>query len=320
MDEGGSEETPSPPAITQQSSPPLPQMVVKPQPRSAASQPGPTQHVPIQVQEQEVTIRISRPPGMGLGISIAGGVGSTAYRGDDEGIFISRVTDDGPSGKAGLMVGDKLLSVNGNTLVDADHHRAVGVLKDAGNTLTMVVAREALKTTGSSSVPKSVQQSSSMEGEIKVETIATTLNRDTNGLGFSIAGGRGSTPFKGNEESIYISRVTDGGAAAIDGKIRVGDRLISINGVDVSDARHDQAVALLTSGTTDITLVVYREHLLETPEPVAPPPPPVTASMTAARNSFFQSQQPSSLVDQFNAFARANKRTMNNHDHAVEVP
>lgn len=35
-----------------------------------------------------------------------------------------------------------------------------------------------------------------------------------------------------------------------------------INGVDVSDARHDQAVALLTSSTHEVTLVVYREHLI----------------------------------------------------------
>ena len=33
-----------------------------------------------------------------------------------------------------------------------------------------------------------------------LQTIATTLKRDSKGLGFSIAGGRGSTPYKGNDE------------------------------------------------------------------------------------------------------------------------
>ena len=63
------------------------------------------------LKEEEVTINIVRGPGMGLGISIAGGKGSTPYKGDDEGIFISRVTAEGPSGKAGLAVGDKVISV-----------------------------------------------------------------------------------------------------------------------------------------------------------------------------------------------------------------
>lgn len=34
--------------------------------------------------EEEVVLRIVRPPGTGLGISIAGGVGSTPFRDNDE--------------------------------------------------------------------------------------------------------------------------------------------------------------------------------------------------------------------------------------------
>ncbi len=70
-----------------------------------------------------------------------------------QGIFISRVTEQGPAAQAGIVVGDKVLSVNGNTLVRADHHRAVEVLKRTGNVITMVVAREViLSRKGSSSV------------------------------------------------------------------------------------------------------------------------------------------------------------------------
>ena len=50
----------------------------------------------------------------GLGLSIAGGLGSTPYKDDDEGIFISRVTAGGPAECAGLQKDDKVLSVNGN--------------------------------------------------------------------------------------------------------------------------------------------------------------------------------------------------------------
>ena len=69
----------------------------------------------------------------GLGLSIAGGLGSTPYKDNDEGIFISRVTSGGPAAIAGLRKDDKVLSVNGHSCVSIDHYEAVGILKAAGN-------------------------------------------------------------------------------------------------------------------------------------------------------------------------------------------
>lgn len=46
--------------------------------------PHPTQQMPVEVQEEVLTIHILREPGQGLGISIAGGKGSTPVKGDDE--------------------------------------------------------------------------------------------------------------------------------------------------------------------------------------------------------------------------------------------
>ncbi|XP_062590089.1 protein scribble homolog isoform X5 [Saccostrea cucullata] len=241
-------------------------------------------------EEEEVTVHISRQPGQGLGISIAGGRGSTPFKGNDEGVFISRVSEDGPAGKAGVVVGDKLISVNGESLVNADHYDAVDVLKTAGNNIVMVLGRE--------KIPKEEEEEEEPEKEeisntgfatvtfdsepgmeIYGETISTTLKRDQAGLGFSIAGGRGSVPFKGNNqhiyeflEAIYISRIVDGGAAQMDGNLKVGDRIISINDVDLQDARHDQAVALLTGIDKEIKLVVYREKVVSPEEAQTEPP------------------------------------------------
>lgn len=46
----------------------------------------------LEVREEQYEIHIERTTG-GLGLSIAGGIGSTPFKGDDEGIFISRVTE-----------------------------------------------------------------------------------------------------------------------------------------------------------------------------------------------------------------------------------
>ena len=53
-------------------------------PPVAASSPVLPKHPSVAVEEEEYSIKIIRQPGQGLGISIAGGLGSTPYRGDDE--------------------------------------------------------------------------------------------------------------------------------------------------------------------------------------------------------------------------------------------
>eukprot|EP00063_Salmo_salar_P094638 XP_014069473.1 PREDICTED: uncharacterized protein LOC106612641 [Salmo salar] len=77
-----------------------------------------------------------------LGISIAGGKGSLPYKERDEGIFISRVSKGGPSEKAGVHIGDRVLEVNGLDMQEVSHHEAVTVLRNAGSCIKMKVMRE----------------------------------------------------------------------------------------------------------------------------------------------------------------------------------
>ncbi|XP_023710094.1 protein lap4 isoform X4 [Cryptotermes secundus] len=293
----------------------------------------------IEVREEQYEIHIERTAA-GLGLSIAGGRGSTPFKGDDEGIFISRVSEGGPADLADLRVGDKVLSVNGHSLVNVDHYDAVEVLKKSGYKLVLVVTREvprlvpvttklpditsspspgstptfrqhgatsnldsACSSLGTSRAPSATSHVSattsgfesaskgengqvsgdhnhehktkpqlakkipepiktSRDVETRKQTVHTTLIRDQNGLGFSISGGKGSPPYKDKSDAIYVSRITEGGAAEKDGKLLVGDRVISINGVDMEGARHDQAVSMLTGLERFVRLVVEREVLV----------------------------------------------------------
>lgn len=95
----------------------------------------------IEIREEKYEIHIERTRS-GLGLSIAGGRGSTPFKGEDEGIFISRVTEGGPADLAGLKVGDKVLIVNGVSVVDVSHYDAVEVLKASGSILILVISRE----------------------------------------------------------------------------------------------------------------------------------------------------------------------------------
>ncbi|XP_060920511.1 protein scribble homolog isoform X12 [Labrus mixtus] len=229
---------------------------------------------PARIEEEEHNLTIQRQTG-GLGISIAGGKGSTPYKGDDEGIFISRVSEEGPAARAGVKVGDKLLEVNGVDLHGAEHHTAVEALRSSGSTVSMSVLRErmvepenAITTTPlrpeDDYFPRE-RRSSGLAFNLETtpsgpqQRLSTCLIRNDKGLGFSIAGGKGSTVYRTGDTGIYISRIAEGGAAHRDSTLRVGDRVISINGVDMTEARHDQAVALLTGTSPTIALLVERD-------------------------------------------------------------
>lgn len=100
-----------------------------------------------ELREERLEIHIERTSA-GLGLSIAGGKGSTPYKGDDEGIFISRVTEGGPADLAGLRVGDKVVKVNGRSVENVDHYIAVEVLKACGAVLVLHVTREVTRLVG----------------------------------------------------------------------------------------------------------------------------------------------------------------------------
>ncbi|XP_073488499.1 protein scribble homolog isoform X16 [Aquarana catesbeiana] len=250
---------------------------------------------PARIEEEELTLTILRQTG-GLGISIAGGKGSTPYKGDDEGIFISRVAEEGPAARAGVRVGDKLLQVNGVELRNAEHHMAVEALRSSGTSVSMTVLRERMVEPENPItvtplrpeddynprekrvvIPFPEEEEECLES-VK-ERISACLMRNDKGLGFSIAGGVGSTPYRAGDTGIFISRIAEGGAAHRDGTLRVGDRVLSINGVDMTEARHDQAVALLTSTSPTITLLVEREPV----QPGAPADPRASPSLHRAR-------------------------------------
>lgn len=113
----------------------------------------------------------------GLGLSIAGGKGSTPFKGNDEGIFISRVTDGGPADLAGLKVGDKVLKVNGVSVIDTDHYHAVDILKACGSVLVLQIQREVTRLVGHPVFTQdgSVAQIAISNRPIEVTHIAQTI-------------------------------------------------------------------------------------------------------------------------------------------------
>ncbi|NXY77912.1 SCRIB protein, partial [Glareola pratincola] len=189
--------------------------------------------------------------------------------------------------------------VNGVSLHCAEHHVAVEALRGSGSSVSMTVLRERMVEPENAITVTPLRPEDDYsprerrgglrfperpEGAPPTERYSTCLMRNEKGLGFSIAGGKGSTPYRAGDTGIFISRIAEGGAAHRDGILHIGDRVISINGVDMTEARHDQAVALLTASSPTIVLLVEREGAEQLGEgdvpgvPRArmhsPPPPP----------------------------------------------
>ena len=82
---------------------------------------------------------ILAPPG--LGFSIAGGTDNQHVPGDN-GIFVTKIIDGGAAQADGrLMVGDKLLKVDGHSLDSVTHDDAVQCLKATGKRIHLVVEK-----------------------------------------------------------------------------------------------------------------------------------------------------------------------------------
>ncbi|CAG0879015.1 unnamed protein product [Darwinula stevensoni] len=69
--------------------------------------------------------------------------------------------------------------------------------------------------------------------------IVRVVKNDNNGLGISIKGGRE------NKMPILVSKIFEGMAAAQTEQLYVGDAILSVNGEDLRDATHDEAVKAL---------------------------------------------------------------------------
>uniref|UniRef100_W5N899 Discs, large homolog 4a (Drosophila) n=1 Tax=Lepisosteus oculatus TaxID=7918 RepID=W5N899_LEPOC len=78
------------------------------------------------------------------------------------------------------------------------------------------------------------------------------IHRGSTGLGFNIVGGE-------DGEGIFISFILAGGPADLSGELRKGDQILSVNGVDLRSATHEQAATALKNAGQTVTIIAqYR--------------------------------------------------------------
>ncbi|XP_012969985.1 disks large homolog 1 isoform X5 [Mesocricetus auratus] len=234
------------------------------------------------VSEKIMEIKLIKGP-KGLGFSIAGGVGNQHIPGDNS-IYVTKIIEGGAAHKDGkLQIGDKLLAVNSVCLEEVTHEEAVTALKNTSDFVYLKVAKPTSMYINDGYAPPDITNSSSQpvdnhvspssylgqtpasparyspiskavigDDEITREPRKVVLHRGSTGLGFNIVGGE-------DGEGIFISFILAGGPADLSGELRKGDRIISVNSVDLRAASHEQAAAALKNAGQAVTIVAqYR--------------------------------------------------------------
>ncbi|KAG5843856.1 hypothetical protein ANANG_G00155330 [Anguilla anguilla] len=200
----------------------------------------------IEYEFEEITLERGNS---GLGFSIAGGT-DNPHIGDDPGIFITKIIPGGAAAEDGrLRVNDCILRVNEADVSEVSHSKAVEALKVAGSIVRLYVRR----------------RRPMLETVIEIKLI-----KGPKGLGFSIAGGVGNQHIPG-DNSIYVTKIIEGGAAQKDGRLQVGDRLLMVNNYTLEEVSHEEAVAILKNTSDVVYLKVGKPTSVYLSESYGPP-------------------------------------------------
>ncbi|XP_031423337.1 membrane-associated guanylate kinase, WW and PDZ domain-containing protein 1b isoform X9 [Clupea harengus] len=248
------------------------------------------------VQPYDVEIRRGESEGFGFVIvsSVSRPEAGTTFAGNACVAMphkIGRIIEGSPADRCGkLKVGDRILAVNSCSITNKSHSDIVNLIKEAGNTVTLRIIpgdessnaslltnAEKIATITTTHTP---QQQAAPEPrnntkpkqesyEFKApqappppapnqappqdaEFYSVDLERDSKGFGFSLRGGREYNM------DLYVLRLAEDGAAVRNGKMRVGDEILEINGESTKGMKHARAIELIKNGGRRVHLVLKR--------------------------------------------------------------
>ncbi|XP_037789015.1 partitioning defective 3 homolog isoform X16 [Penaeus monodon] len=208
-----------------------------------------------------------------LGIHV---IPSTDVTGHDQGLLVEGVEPGGRIARDGrIEVHDRIIEINGKPLNNITFQKAQEIFKDAMLTpeLRLRVVKGQRQEWYAGQAAELVEGEEKLVGGAKVASVMSTrkvppaslssrtqtvilqsntrkigrrlnvhLTKGQHGLGFSIT--TRDNP-AGGEAPIYIKNILPKGAAIEDGNLRIGDRLLEVNGVEVTGRSQSEVAALL---------------------------------------------------------------------------
>ncbi|XP_023338939.1 membrane-associated guanylate kinase, WW and PDZ domain-containing protein 1 isoform X4 [Eurytemora carolleeae] len=198
-------------------------------------------------------VTVSRLENEGFGFVIISSVSRA-------GSTIGRIIPGSPAERCGrLQVGDRILAVNHVDINTLHHEKIINIIKESGYSVTLTVGPPLDDTSSTASTSHREDQEVGAHLGDEDQYFAVELGRGNRGFGFSIRGGR-----EFHSMPLFVLRMAVDGPATADGRLRVGDQLIEINGQSTRNMTHGEAIETIKNGGTAVRLLVKRGK--------APPP------------------------------------------------
>lgn len=181
-------------------------------------------------------------------------------RTDEPGVFILDLLEGGLAAQDGrLSSNDRVLAINGHDLKHGTPELAAQIIQASGERVNLTIARPGKPQPGNTIREAGTQSSSQHHAQplyynrpsshkdltqcVTCQEKHITVKKEPHeSLGMTVAGGRGS---KSGELPIFVTSVPPHGCLARDGRIKRGDVLLNINGIDLTNLSHSEAVAML---------------------------------------------------------------------------
>ncbi|KAM9832045.1 E3 ubiquitin-protein ligase LNX isoform 2-T2 [Neosynchiropus ocellatus] len=219
------------------------------------------------IPDGEITsIKITRAePSEPLAISIVGGNETPLVR-----ILIQDIYREGVIARDGrLLPGDMILKVNGIDISNVPHCYAVATLKQPCQLLRLTVLREQRHRYRSHGhlhghghdVAGGHLPHGLLPHPLRDDSIHVVLNKSTpdEQLGIKLVR-------RPEENGVYIFHLLEGGLAARDGQLCVGDRVLAINGQDLRYGAPEHAALLIQASEQGVHFIVSRQICLPAPD------------------------------------------------------
>ncbi|XP_067320499.1 multiple PDZ domain protein isoform X13 [Anolis sagrei] len=226
-----------------------------------------------------------------------GGIGIAIGEEDTfNGVVIQSITEHGAAGKDGrIKVGDQILAVDDEIVVGYPIEKFISLLKTSKPIVKLTVnsvepetqtagqphplscittsgektniQQPAILPPSESPEPESIKNTSRSSTPATLASDPTTcpiipgcettidISKGRTGLGLSIVGGADTLL-----GAIIIHEVYEEGAASKDGRLWAGDQILEVNGIDLRNATHDEAINVLRQTPQKVRLTVYRDE------------------------------------------------------------
>ncbi|XP_074425103.1 multiple PDZ domain protein isoform X17 [Larus michahellis] len=209
------------------------------------------------------------------------------------GVVIKSLTDHGAAAKDGrIKVGDQILAVDDEIVVGYPVEKFISLLKTSKTMVRLTINSaetdsltappvpsgtapaerrnmqppatipsssspepEAVKNTSRSSTPATLASDPATCPIIPGCETTIDISKGRTGLGLSIVGGADTLL-----GAIIIHEVYEEGAASKDGRLWAGDQILEVNGIDLRNATHDEAINVLRQTPQKVRLTVYRDE------------------------------------------------------------